>query len=204
MDRDRRDRHNPERMTEQPQRRQQPASALRYGDDMSDLPHALIGDFIDAVVQDRDRAARLLAAHPELLNARWIHDESALHFLAIEGFLDGVTFLAERGAAIDATNEFGDTALIDVCVLQNTEMAAVLLRFGANPNAMSRTRDNLLHAAVEAGDATLVTLLLDAGADPEYVSDWGTTIFDAVSNLGPEREAISAILTARGIVQPGD
>ena len=102
------------------------------------LPHALVGDFIDAVVQDQERAARLLGAHPELLNARWIHDETALHFLAIEGFLDGVTFLAERGAAIDATNEFGDTALIDVCVLQNAEMAAVLLRFGANPNAMSR------------------------------------------------------------------
>ena len=79
----------------------------------------------------------------------------------------------------------------------------MLLRFGANPNAMSRTRDNLLHAAVESGDATLVTLLLDAGADPEYVSDWGTTIFDAVSNLGPEREAITAILTAAGSFNPG-
>ena len=56
------------------------------------LPHTLVGDFIDAVVQDQERAARLLGAHPELLNARWIHDETALHFLAIEGFLDGVTF----------------------------------------------------------------------------------------------------------------
>ena len=162
------------------------------------LPHALVGDFIDAVVQDQERAARLLGAHPELLNARWIHDETALHFLAIEGFLDGVTFLAERGAAIDATNEFGDTALIDVCVLQNAEMAQCSFAW-RQPERDVRSWDNLLQAAVESGDATLVTLLLDAGADAEYVSDWGTTIFDAVSNLGPEREAITAILTARGI-----
>lgn len=166
---------------------------------MVDLPHALIGEFIDAVVTSPDKAVSLLELHPGLINARWIHEETALHFLAIENYIDGVAFLAEHGATIDATNEFGDTALIDVCGLGNVEMAALLLRWGANPNARSKTADNLLHGAVERGDVRLVALLLNAGADPDYVTDWGSTIGEALANLGPERDEIAALLTARGI-----
>ena len=46
---------------------------------MGNLSEALIGEFIDAAVKDRSRAVRLLSAHPELIDARWIHDETALH-----------------------------------------------------------------------------------------------------------------------------
>ena len=56
----------------------------------------------------------MLAQRPELLDARWIHDETVLHFLAIEGFTEGVRFLAVRGADVNAVNEFGDTALVDI------------------------------------------------------------------------------------------
>ena len=42
------------------------------------------------------------------------------------------------------------------------------------------------------------------GADASYVTDSGSTIADAVSSLGPEREEIAALLTARGIVLDTD
>ena len=61
---------------------------------MVNLPKALIGDCIDAVVEDRDRAKELLSVHPELINARWKLDEIFLHFLSVEGFVDGGSFLA--------------------------------------------------------------------------------------------------------------
>jgi hypothetical protein len=48
---------------------------------MSTLPTALIGEFIDASVRDQERAAGLLTAHPDLINARWLHGETVLHFL---------------------------------------------------------------------------------------------------------------------------
>jgi hypothetical protein len=84
---------------------------------MENLPHTLVGEFLDAVVQAPKKADDLLAEHPDLLNARWIHNETVLHFLAIEGFAEGVMFLSSRGAEVNAVNEFGDTALVDVAAL---------------------------------------------------------------------------------------
>jgi ankyrin repeat protein len=124
---------------------------------MTPLSQALIGEFIDAVLSDQPKAATMLTAHPDLLNARWIHDETALHFLAVEGFAEGVRFLAERGADVNAVNEFGDSALIDVATIgRANDVAEILLAHGANPNATSITRDNVLHGAVRSGNARLV------------------------------------------------
>ena len=124
----------------------------------------LVGDFIDAAVRDQQRAAEMLAAHPELLNARWIHNETVLHFLAVEGFADGVRFLAERGADVNAVNEFGDAPLIDVVVLGYTDIAAMLLSHGANPNARSDTHDSALDCATQSGNEQMVAMLRAAGA----------------------------------------
>lgn len=167
---------------------------------MTTLPTALIGEFIDAAVRDQERAVGLLAAHPDLINARWLHGETVLHFLAVEGFMDGVTFLAEHGADVNAVNEFGDAPLIDVTVLGETEMADVLLRHGANPNASSETRNNVLHCAVRSANERLVARLLAAGADARYRTDLGESVFDAVPVSGAERERILALLAEYGVV----
>src|SRR4051812_30963220 len=166
---------------------------------MGTLPIKLIGEFIDAAVKDHQRAAELIDAHPDLLNARWIHDETALHFLAIEGFTEGVKFLAEHGADVNSINKFGDSALIDAAVLGHTDIAEVLLRHGADPNAHSDTRDNALHCAVERGNDRLVALLLAAGADARYRTDLGASVFDAVPISGPERDRLLTVLASHGV-----
>ena len=168
---------------------------------MENLPRPLVGEFIDAVVQDPKKADALLAQHPGLLNARWIHHETVLHFLAIEGFADGVRFLASHGTDVNALNEFGDSALVDVVGLGLEDMAALLLRLGADPNASSPTSDNALHAAARAGHARLVALLLKAGADGRYRTDLGESVFHAVDTAPDQREAILATLAERGIVR---
>ena len=169
---------------------------------MPELSQALIGEFIDAVVQTPDKADALLAEHPALLNARWIHNESVLHFLAVEGFDDGVRFLAVRGAEVDAVNEFGDTPLVDVTLLGLDSVAEILLQHGADPNASSTTNDNPLHCAVRSGDGRLVTLLLRAGANPRYVTDLGESVLDALDQ-SPEnqRDATQAILAEHGVMR---
>jgi ankyrin repeat protein len=170
---------------------------------MSGLPHDLVGEFIDAVVQNPAKADAMLAEHPELLNARWMHEETVLHFLAIEGFTEGVRFLAVRGADVNALNEFGDTALVDVAVVGSTEIADILLSHGANPDAQSEVRENPLHAAARAGHAELVRHLLKAGANPRYRTDLEETIFDAVNeNLSAEREELLAVLREYEVRDP--
>src|SRR6476659_1331218 len=109
---------------------------------MSNLPHEVLGEFIDAVVRDPVKADAMLAERPELLNARWIHDDTILHFVAIGGFSDGVRFLALRGADVNAVNEFGDSALIDVAGLGLAQIADVLLANGADANATSSITGN--------------------------------------------------------------
>jgi ankyrin repeat protein len=169
---------------------------------MENLPHTLVGEFLDAVVQAPKKADDLLAEHPNLLNARWIHNETVLHFLAIEGFAEGVKFLLSRGADVNAVNEFDDTALIDVAALGNHEIADMLLQYGANPNAKSLARDNALHAAVRSGNVRLVALLLEKGADGRYRTDLDESVFDAVNELlADQREGILAALAEYGIVR---
>ncbi|MGQ0634282.1 MAG: ankyrin repeat domain-containing protein [Planctomycetaceae bacterium] len=170
---------------------------------MTEPSVTLINEFIDAVVLNRSRAELMLAADPELIRARGLHQGTALHFLAIEGYAEGVQFLAEHGADVNALNEFGDPPLIDVATLGNDAIAEILLRWGADPNACSPTRDNALHCAVRSGNARLVAILLEAGADPHYTTDIEETVLDALPDGPAEREAVLAVLTPHGIERPG-
>ena len=95
----------------------------------------LVAEFIDAAVKDHPKAQHLLRQNPELHDARWIHDETILHFLAVEGYLDAVRFLGRLGFDVNARNEFGDAPIIDVATIGNVPMAETLLALGADPNA---------------------------------------------------------------------
>jgi ankyrin repeat protein len=158
-----------------------------------------IGRFIDAAAQQQEVARQLLSMHPELLEARWIHNETVLHFLAVEGLEAGVRFLAEAGADVNVVNEFGDGPLLEVALLGNDRVAAILIEHGADPNATSPTRDNVLHAAVQSGNAQLVDLLLTAGARANYETDLGETIKDALPRRPELRKNILAVLVNHGV-----
>jgi uncharacterized protein len=159
----------------------------------------LVEHLIDAAVNDRGAATTLLREHPELLTARYIHNETPLHFCAVEGYVDGVRFFAEAGVPVDATNEFGDTALIDAATLGNVAVAKILLQFGADPNTTSVTREQVLHIAVSQGSTELVSLLIVAGARADYTTSLGETIWDAVSRSPTQCEKMLDILASHGV-----
>jgi ankyrin repeat protein len=109
---------------------------------------------------------------------------------------------------VNAVNEFGDPPLIDVAMLGLDHIAEVLLRHGANPNAVSETYDNALHLAVRNVNERMIRLLLEAGADPRYRTDLDESVFDALPASGPERESIVALLAEHGVTdeegRPGE
>jgi hypothetical protein len=97
-------------------------------------------------------------------------------------------------------NEFGDVPLIDIAALGFNDVAEVLLRHGADPNARagSAFRFNALECGVRAGNSILVEMLLGAGASASYVTDLGETIFDVLPESRNEREKILAVLAKYG------
>lgn len=158
----------------------------------------LVRRLIDLSVRDPNEAALLLRAHPELLAARYVHDETPLHYCAVEGLVDGVRFLAKAGVPVDAPNAWGDTALADAVTLGKLDVVKVLLALGADPNARSRTHGPLLHLAVSRGDPAVVAALLRAGARTGDVADGGGTVWDAVPKGAPGSAEILAALEAAG------
>ena len=171
---------------------------------MDDARHELIRGFITAVVEDPSRAEHLLRQDQSLVNARWMHDETVLHFLAIERFADAVRFLITHGADVNTVNEFGDSPLVDVAAVSTNEIARMLLAAGADPNgAETPFRYCPLHNAARKGNAELVRLLLDAGANPHYVNGYRDTIFDALDEgaSAEERERIVDLLESYGVVK---
>ena len=166
---------------------------------VTDLSTEVVGEFIDAVVDDEARARRLLTAHPDLLNARWHLGETALHFLAVEGFVDGVRRLAEWGADVNLTNRLGDPPLLDCVILENELLVEVLLSHGATPNVLSETVGTPLHVAVAKGHAGIARRLLAAGADPRARDSMGATVLDVVPARVDQRRTMLAILSEFGI-----
>jgi ankyrin repeat protein len=163
------------------------------------LDRAIIGEFIDAAVQDPPKALQLLREYPKLRDARWIHQETPLHFLAVEGYAEAVQLLGRQGFDPNAPNEFGDPPLIDVATLGNDEVAEVLLGIGADPNGQSEMRDNVLHCAVASGNARLVHLVLSAGAKADYTTPLGETVFDALPEDITQRAAVVRALHQHGV-----
>lgn len=98
----------------------------------------LLFEFMDAAFDDHAKAKAMLVDHPELMNARRM-GEAVPHFVAVEGHIEVVKFLAGLGFDVNTVSEGGTTPLIDVALLGNDEMAALLLSLGANPNATCDT-----------------------------------------------------------------
>jgi len=160
----------------------------------------LLNELIDAAVQDQQKARQMLQRHPGLLQARLGLGETALHFLAVEGYAEGVRFLALAGADVNAQNEFGDTPLIDAALLGREEVVRTLLSLGADANAKSTTKDNALHCAIRSGNSVVVDALLEAGANPRYRTELGETVFNALPKSKPQqRQAILAVFKQHGI-----
>lgn len=162
----------------------------------------LVQRLIDLAVQDQAAARRLLREHPELLAARYVHDETPLHFCAVEGLAEGVRFLADAGVPVDAKNAYGDTALVDAVSHGSLEMTRLLLRHGADPNAVSRPRGSVLQIAAANGSAALVAALLDAGARADFVTDRGQGLWDVVPKAEPARAEVLEVLARHGVRQP--
>jgi ankyrin repeat protein len=92
-------------------------------------------------------------------------DLNAKLFAAAEaGALKDVASLLDKGANVDATDDFDRTPLMIAALGGHQEIAASLIDAGAELNATAKYGQTALQFAREGGHEDVVTLLVNAGA----------------------------------------
>jgi ankyrin repeat protein len=119
---------------------------------------------IDASVEDQAAALAMLKAKPDLIHRRNRLEETALHFLAVENFPEGVKFLCRLGAEVDSVDFSKATPLLHAAALGYEEVVRVLLAHGANPNVEDNTGETVLSSARQSGNERILQMLIQAGA----------------------------------------
>ena len=115
--------------------------------------------------------ARLLSRHPELK----ISDESLIVFTAIWHRPNLLPWLLKHGVSADCRLAAGDnTPLMQAAADGDVSMTKILLEFGADPNAVNARGETPLGFSVVWNHPEIVQLLIDAGADVNSTSDFGT------------------------------
>jgi len=89
-----------------------------------------------------------------------------------------IKYLIERGADVNAKEEYGNTPLHWASIENHIELAKLLIERGADVNAKRNDGETPLHWASIENYIELAELLLDRGADLEAKDNWGQTPLD--------------------------
>jgi ankyrin repeat protein/TPR repeat protein len=94
-----------------------------------------------------------------------------LHLAASMGSAENVRVLLEAGSPINKVNELGESALLKAFSAEdpsliNYEVVNLLLRYGADPQIVSKYSMTPLFYASRLGRSDLIKLLVEAGANP--------------------------------------
>ena len=112
---------------------------------------------------DRARVARVLRGNPKAARAAGSGGVTPLMYASLYGDPASARLLLDTGAAPNALNDAGATALL--WAVDDVEIARLLLDRGADPNLRSADgRTPLLVAAARSGATDVVAALIDRGA----------------------------------------
>jgi ankyrin repeat protein len=122
-----------------------------------------------------DVRARLADGGPEAVHQRTADGFTALHGAAFFAQPAAARVLLDAGADVGAVadNAMRVQPLHSAAVRRGSEVPALLLDAGADPDARQQAGFTALHAAAHNGDEALVDRLLAAGADPTLRNDDG-------------------------------
>jgi len=125
----------------------------------------------------------MISDNPGLLQAKDERGTTPLTLASYSGSLPMTKVLVEGGADINANGPAG-TALMGVCFKGHQEIAAYLLKAGADLTVTLPNGSNALHFAAMFNQQEIVSLLLEAGADAGAKDVDGLTAADHARKRG--------------------
>lgn len=113
----------------------------------------------------------------EVVNLPGAYDKTALHYAVIGNNPPLVEFLLNHGADVNGgqSHVHRPAPLIEALSRENYEIANILLRFKANPEAEDEGKWRPLHFAAYYGRTHLARWLLDLACEPDPRTDNGET-----------------------------
>jgi uncharacterized protein len=110
--------------------------------------------------------------------------DTTLHRAAGNGRVHIVRALLERSATTELRNKRGETPLIaanglrDECRDNGAQIAQLLIEHGANVHAANHLGQQAMHYAAHHGYDDVLTVLFQAGADPDAMTKDGCSVLD--------------------------
>ena len=137
-------------------------------------PEGTLTALVEAVEEpDPSTVLAILSEYPHLVHARFYSEHDT-----------GDTLLHRADPGLRLPKNDQGWSLDDGTTDAHLEVAGILIDFGADVNATggagNTAGETPIGAAGWAGNLRMCQLLLDRGADPNHVSDWG---FDALSTV---------------------
>jgi ankyrin repeat protein len=121
--------------------------------------------------------------------------DTAMHIVVARRDLTWITFLASKGANVNARNARGATPLQLAVGLGFTEGVELLLQTGARVDEADSAGETPLISAVHRRDTGLMRLLLKAGANPDRADNSGRSARDYATLDGKSSSLVTEIET---------
>lgn len=162
--------------------------------------------FRTARLGKEEHVSILLGRHADP-NIKDQYDEAPLQTAARRGHLRIVDLLLNTGADIDhcpdpSKTSYSESALCSAVRKDHMEMVEMLLSRGASPNAATSTRRHPMTEAAQNLNKTLIEQLAKAGADVNYVDQYGFSplhhVLSNESNKSDEIVEVAKLLIRLG------
>lgn len=164
-----------------------------------DLDQALI----DAIKTDDKDKVEGLIEHKANVNAKNEYGYSALHSAVARGNAGLVDLLLKAGADVNDNDNFYGTSPLQWAVQleEIPEITHILIKSGANVNAVDKHNQTPLYMAVGLKRVDIVKELLNAGANPSIKSKSGRSPIDA-ARTAEMRELLQSAMKKNSAFAP--
>jgi hypothetical protein len=122
--------------------------------------------------------------------------QTALHHAAKRGREATVRLLVDRGADVNAKNNYRETVLH--LAARREAVVRLLVDRGADVNAKDNNRVTVLHLAANEANEAVVQLLVDRGADVNAKDNYDMTVLYRAVISWPNNKAVVQLLVDRG------